>query len=179
MDDEDRYIRITLRIPKDLHRSLSEAADQTSKSLNAEIVARLQGSFQGTGDRLGEQMDLFLMAVQNRSELLGLRADMIRNKLDTLRARMRAISAESELLIRNATTDADFDAAKSKAQEINGVEQESRALGDELEMIQKERHQLVAQMESIQSAATKKLAQIEPALAAYKARVGSARESKP
>lgn len=44
MDEEDRYTRITLRIPKDLHRELSSAADATSKSLNAEIVGRLQAS---------------------------------------------------------------------------------------------------------------------------------------
>lgn len=47
MNDDDRYIRITLRIPKDLHQKLSMAADDTSKSLNAEIVGRLQGSVEG------------------------------------------------------------------------------------------------------------------------------------
>ncbi len=49
MDDEDRYTRITLRIPKELHRSLSDAADLTSKSLNAEIIGRLQWSFEDAG----------------------------------------------------------------------------------------------------------------------------------
>lgn len=43
--EEDRYTRITLRIPKDLHAQLQQAADDTSKSMNAEIVARLQASF--------------------------------------------------------------------------------------------------------------------------------------
>lgn len=45
MNDDDRYTRITLRIPRELHKSLSDAAERTSKSLNAEIVGRLQGSF--------------------------------------------------------------------------------------------------------------------------------------
>lgn len=49
MNDEDRYTRITLRIPRELHRSLSEVADRTSKSLNAEIVGRLQQSFETDG----------------------------------------------------------------------------------------------------------------------------------
>lgn len=44
MDKDDRYTRITLRIPKDLHAKLSEAADDTSKSMNAEIIARLEDS---------------------------------------------------------------------------------------------------------------------------------------
>ena len=43
--EDDRYTRITLRIPKDLHGKLQDAADATSKSTNAEIVARLQSTF--------------------------------------------------------------------------------------------------------------------------------------
>lgn len=49
--DDDRYTRITLRIPKDLHQALQTASDSTSKSLNAEIVNRLTASFDaGSGD---------------------------------------------------------------------------------------------------------------------------------
>lgn len=44
MNEEDRYTRITLRIPKDLHQVLTTAAERTSKSLNAEIIGRLQAS---------------------------------------------------------------------------------------------------------------------------------------
>lgn len=44
MDEEDRYTRITLRIPKELHRTLGEHAEATAKSLNAEIVGRLLAS---------------------------------------------------------------------------------------------------------------------------------------
>lgn len=43
--EDDRYTRITLRIPKDLHEKLQAAADATSKSMNAEIIARLQVTF--------------------------------------------------------------------------------------------------------------------------------------
>lgn len=45
MDTEDRYTRITLRIPKALHEHLSESAEQSSKSMNAEIIARLEESY--------------------------------------------------------------------------------------------------------------------------------------
>lgn len=45
MDSDDRYTRITLRIPKELHTQITQAAEETSKSANAEIVARLQESF--------------------------------------------------------------------------------------------------------------------------------------
>lgn len=43
--DDDRYTRITLRIPKDLHAMLQEAADTSSKSVNAEIIERVRQSF--------------------------------------------------------------------------------------------------------------------------------------
>lgn len=45
MEEEDRYTRITLRIPKELQAQIARAALATSKSQNAEIIARLQGSF--------------------------------------------------------------------------------------------------------------------------------------
>ncbi|MEH6565555.1 MAG: Arc family DNA-binding protein [Halopseudomonas sp.] len=45
MYKDDRYTRITLRIPKDLHEQLSSYAEQTSKSMNAEIIGRLEQSF--------------------------------------------------------------------------------------------------------------------------------------
>lgn len=42
---EDGYTRITLRIPDPLHSKLTAEAARTSKSMNAEIIARLEGSF--------------------------------------------------------------------------------------------------------------------------------------
>lgn len=45
MADDDRYTRITLRIPKDLIAPLKGAADARSHSMNAEIVHRLEKSF--------------------------------------------------------------------------------------------------------------------------------------
>lgn len=43
--EEDRYTRITLRIPKELHAKLQQSSDATSKSINAEIVGRLEQTF--------------------------------------------------------------------------------------------------------------------------------------
>ena len=36
------YTRITFRIPADLHQELTEAAEMNSRSMNAEIIARLR-----------------------------------------------------------------------------------------------------------------------------------------
>jgi len=51
---EDRYTRITLRIPRELDERLNLEAEKASKSKNAEIVARLEKSF---GALFVEQLD--------------------------------------------------------------------------------------------------------------------------
>lgn len=61
MEDDD-YARITLRIPKDLHKNLADSAKQTSKSMNAEIIARLEKSF--SKDGLGEGLDVKVLSLQ-------------------------------------------------------------------------------------------------------------------
>jgi len=45
MSSDDRYQRVNLRIPRDLHAQVMEAADARSHSMNAEIVQRLEVSF--------------------------------------------------------------------------------------------------------------------------------------
>lgn len=49
MMEDDRYTRITLRIPKDLHAMLQEASEESSKSVNAEIIERVRKSFHPGG----------------------------------------------------------------------------------------------------------------------------------
>ncbi|GBQ07262.1 Arc family DNA-binding protein [Saccharibacter floricola] len=51
---EDRYTRITLRIPKEVHKALLEAAKLQSHSMNAEIVQRLEESIRSSKDGTGQ-----------------------------------------------------------------------------------------------------------------------------
>ncbi len=44
MSAEDRYQRVNLRIPKELHARIMEVADARSHSMNAEIIQRLEQS---------------------------------------------------------------------------------------------------------------------------------------
>lgn len=45
MEEDDKYTRITLRIPKYLDKKLGDSASKSSKSKNAEIIARLESTF--------------------------------------------------------------------------------------------------------------------------------------
>ncbi|BAK75413.1 putative phage repressor, Arc family [Pseudogulbenkiania sp. NH8B] len=74
--EDDRYIRITLRIPKELHAHLTESAETTSKSMNAEIVARLEESFRSGTDHQFET----IIKLMSRIERLNLQLDALENK---------------------------------------------------------------------------------------------------
>ncbi|QWF19307.1 toxin-antitoxin system HicB family antitoxin [Lysobacter capsici] len=62
----DGYTRITLRLPDALHAHLTDEAARTSKSMNAEIVARLGSTFgvspldKSTAERLIESLQAFV-----------------------------------------------------------------------------------------------------------------------
>jgi hypothetical protein len=93
METDDRYTRITLRIPKDLHAKLTETADATSKSMNAEIIARLEASVlrDTPSDELVSASRAKELAALARRDL----ADTIRNEviLDLRQAISRGLGA--------------------------------------------------------------------------------------
>ena len=86
MEDEDRYTRITLRIPKDLHGLLGEEAARTSKSLNAEIIGRLFQTFSHPADGTSS-------AVQNPDAAVStkLHEEIERMRIDQLQAEARRL----------------------------------------------------------------------------------------
>jgi|GEM_PF-3243693 hypothetical protein len=98
MDDEDRYTRITLRIPKDLHRTLSEAADKTSKSLNAEIVGRLAASLDQKGaEATAAQIEASARAIGYQPG-----TDEFAGAVDALKGELRSLlTQQTEELLAN------------------------------------------------------------------------------
>jgi regulator of replication initiation timing len=44
--NQDDYLKTALRLPRDLHAKIQEAATASGRSMNAEIVARLEKSFE-------------------------------------------------------------------------------------------------------------------------------------
>lgn len=48
LTNQDDFLKTALRIPRDLHEQIQSAAKATGRSMNAEIVARLQQSFEPT-----------------------------------------------------------------------------------------------------------------------------------
>lgn len=48
--DDDTLIRITFRMPRELHAKVATAAQASNRSMNAEIIARLENSLVGTAE---------------------------------------------------------------------------------------------------------------------------------
>lgn len=95
MEEEDRYTRITLRIPKELHAQLSDAADQTSKSLNAEIVGRLTESFR---DQLIGRASLTAIPLPDLVE----RVEQLQAQMDAASEAERRRMLKLELSVRSS-----------------------------------------------------------------------------
>lgn len=76
--EDDRYTRITLRIPKDLHGKLQVASDATSRSMNAEIIDRLDGSFENPKllDNISDSLDKLIESTEQKNTVIN-----IQNKL--------------------------------------------------------------------------------------------------
>ena len=63
---QDDYMKTALRLPRALHAKIQEAAAASGKSLNSELIARLEQSFSGVGKASAEA----LMLEMRRTQLL-------------------------------------------------------------------------------------------------------------
>ena len=68
------YQRITLRIPIDLHQQLMEKSEQKSRSMNAEIIARLLASL--------SEPDEELPASNDEEKIRRVALEVVREELD-------------------------------------------------------------------------------------------------
>src|SRR5690606_34839340 len=68
MHDNDQTVRVTLRIPADLHEKLTATASKSNRSMNAEIVERLESSLSETSNQ-GEQLERFKAAATEYENL--------------------------------------------------------------------------------------------------------------
>ncbi len=147
--EEDRYMRITLRIPRDLHARLDRMAEQTSKSLNAEIVGRLEESFAAPVAAFQREADFQIAAIQSRAALMNMRFELARSRVDSLQFRMELITSEGNRLIKEAQTDEDFARAQSYIEKLGPLETELEDLRKEMIAIKKERADAVAELDEM------------------------------
>ena len=114
---------------------LKSAAQSSSRTLNAEIVARLESSFKPQATSTNREVELLLAAVHTQFETLDLKVQLITSRLESLRMRSKLIQSDSERLTKSAKTDADFARVGESIEQLKAVEEESDQLKRELEQV--------------------------------------------
>jgi hypothetical protein len=67
---EEKFIRVTLRLPRQLHETLAAVADRKTSTTNAEVVSRLERSLLEDGKSQGGSSDQV-----SKEDLLGLKLE--------------------------------------------------------------------------------------------------------
>lgn len=94
-ESDDRYQRVNIRLPRELHGRLQGVADRLSRSMNAEIIARLEASFTPVEERLS--------AVEVGVGFESARADQIEGRIQILENRVRAAERALSLSLTKRT----------------------------------------------------------------------------
>lgn len=118
---QDDYMKTALRLPRDLHAKLQEAATMSSRSLNAELIARLEhtaqweararGASQEAAEAKAEISRLIGIAGRARSELESendrLRGDLkvTQARLDGARHQLKELRLERDALAKSPSAD--------------------------------------------------------------------------
>lgn len=166
MEDDDKYVRITFRMPKELHARLGAEAERTSKSMNAEIVARLQASFDDSGAELARLIEEELASAAHKGETTTLKMELVKARLENLNIQLRMKGMESESLAAAAKTDADFAALRVKIDgDFDQLIADGESLKAEQDALVKQRDMIVANLSGIRKALAEKRAGLEQAIA--------------
>lgn len=107
--------------------------------MNAEVVARLEASFEIREIPTSREAELLVAAFHTQYDMLALRMELIRTKMDSLQIRSRFIQADSERLTKEAKTDEDFDRARKSTEQLRDVEAQAGTLAKELEQLVQDR----------------------------------------
>lgn len=163
MSREDPQMKI--RLPEELKARIDTSATQAGRSLNAEIVARLEGSYRTDNDSFKRDLETQVAAVLARVDTLALRVDLIKSRMDNLFTRAHLISSETERMTRDAQTDEDFAKAKARFAEYDEVQAEAAALGEQAKQVIAERDAELQRMNSLQAVLKAYREKLEVALA--------------
>lgn len=156
-----------LRMLPDLKEKIEQAARESGRSMNAEIVARLEESLakQQATAGIPTEIAAYLAALRNQSLMLDMRADMLKLRLDSIRARALLISKKTSGLDMSSLTDAELESMETEIDELRAAEAEMDAIHGELDTLQNERLEVLQSIRSVRSTVSTKVVELEKALA--------------
>nr|WP_157019833.1 Arc family DNA-binding protein [Acidovorax temperans] len=141
-----------LRMPDELKARVQAAAEESGRSLHAELLARLEGSFRAENESFKREIEAQVSSVLARSDTLSLRIDLIKSRMDNLFTRAHLISSETERMAKDAQTDEDFAKAEARIAEYNEIQTEAAALGAQAEQLIAERDAELQRMHTLKEA---------------------------
>lgn len=164
--------QFVVRFPDGMRGRIAEAAKANNRSMNAEIVARLEESLtrQQTSNGIPTEIAAYLAALQNRSLMLDMRADMLKMRLDSIGARVIALAKRTVSVDTSELSDAELERMESEIEELREAETEMDGIRSELKALQDERQEVLQSIRSAQSTVSAKVVELEKALADAAAR---------
>lgn len=162
-----------LRIPPGLKEQIEAASKASGRSMNAEIVARLEASFdvQSGSQNFQRDMELLTLQLTSRAEMLGMRASLAMLKKDHLAVRLEAALAEEQRLAEKPlATDADFERAEGLIETMKNIEGQAAAAEHELTAIVHERDEVVGLLDALKSKLSGHADDLERRMAEYRAK---------
>lgn len=150
-----------LRLKPELKERLEGSAKESTRTLGAEIVARLENSFKPQAASTNREVELLLAAVHTQFETLDLKVQLITSRLESLRMRSKLIQFDSERLTESAKTDADFARVGESIEQLKAVEEESDVLKRELVVVLDQQASMNKQYQDMSAMVSETRAELE------------------
>lgn len=167
MSREDPQMKI--RLPADLKDQIEAAAKAAGRSMNAEIVARLENALvsQPAVSDVQLMVNMYLATLENQAAMTEMRIQMAGMKLDSLhqRAYQLVLSSQKDVTKMSAK---ELEVAEQEIEAMRNVEREIDQLGKELDDLKKNRERVLKSIKEVRSAVKSKVQELEEALATRK-----------
>lgn len=121
-----------IRLPEALKAQIEHEAQKAGRTLNAEVLARLENSFQTAEKARSRELDAEIAAMEQRADLLSLQLHVVRGRIDGHVLRQDQVLAEIERLITEPPSPANLARAVAFQESLDSLRQESGALKREL-----------------------------------------------
>lgn len=156
-----------LRMLPELKEKIEQAARESGRSMNAEIVARLEESFSNATASANVKIavDTHLVLLESQSAMNEMRIRMAKFQLDHLASRLHGLNSQPMKPVREMSN-AELDAFEAGTTEIAELQAEISAVQDELRNLQIVQKAVLESIEDIRPAIKSKIKELETAISA-------------
>lgn len=160
---EDKYI---IRFPDGMRDRLKEAAKANNRTMNAELVARLEESFTkrvSVGDeRLA--IDTYLATLENQAAMTSMRIQMAEMQLQSHRMRLQALLSYQQRKEVSQMSNEELDAFARGVEELGSLRMQIELLERELNNLHADKEATLKNITGVRTAIRAKVSELEAVL---------------